>query len=95
MMFVGVGSSSGKSLIILVIASIPFVKGIGKKFAHDLLEKYSEEELVEILTLIMNSIQAGSFGSGGIYSLPADNPSIDTARKKLAKLTSTKYFMKK
>lgn len=53
------------------------------------------KELVEILTLIMNSIQAGSFGSGGIYSLPADNPSIDTARKKLAKLTSTKYFMKK
>lgn len=25
------------------------VKGIGKKFAHELLEKYSEEELVEIL----------------------------------------------
>ena len=25
------------------------VKGVGKKFAHDLLEKYTEEELVEIL----------------------------------------------
>ena len=53
------------------------------------------KELVEILTLIMNSIQAGSFGSGGIYSLPADNPSITQARKKLSKLISTKYFMKK
>ena len=53
------------------------------------------KELVEILTLIMNSIQAGSFGSGGIYSLPADNPSLNQARQKLLKLTSTKYFMKK
>ena len=53
------------------------------------------KELIEILTLIMNSIQAGSFGSGGIYSLPADNPSITQARQKLSKLTSTKYFMKK
>jgi hypothetical protein len=43
----------------------------------------------------MNSIQAGSFGSGGIYSLPADNTSITQARQKLSKLTSTKYFMKK
>ena len=25
------------------------VKGVGKKFAHELLEKYSEDELVEIL----------------------------------------------
>ena len=53
------------------------------------------KELIEILTLIMNSIQAGSFGSGGIYSLPADNSSIDQARQKLSNLISTKYFMKK
>jgi len=53
------------------------------------------KELIEILTLIMNSIQAGMFGSGGIYSLPADNPSLNQARQKLLKLTSTKYFMKK
>ena len=25
------------------------VKGVGKKFAHDLLEKYEEEELIDIL----------------------------------------------
>ena len=53
------------------------------------------KELIEILTLIMNSIQAGSFGSGGIYSLPADNSSITQARQKLSNLISTKYFMKK
>lgn len=53
------------------------------------------KELIEILTLIMNSIQAGTFGSGGIYSLPVDNPSITQARKKLLKLTSTKFFLKK
>ncbi len=52
-------------------------------------------ELIQILTLIMNSIQAGTFGSGAIYSLPADTSSIPQAREKLKKLTSSKYYMKK
>lgn len=52
-------------------------------------------ELIQILTLIMNSIQAGSFGSGAIYSLPADKASIDQARTKLKDLISSKYYMKK
>ena len=52
------------------------------------------KELITILGLIMDEIEGGTFGSGGIYSLPALGK-ISQARQKLSKLTSKKYFMKK
>ena len=50
--------------------------------------------LISILNLIIDEIDGGTFGSGGIYSLPALKKTAQ-ARAKLKDLTSVKYLMKK
>lgn len=58
-------------------ASVPFAKA-------DILER--------ILMLMINSIESGVIGPAGITSVPLNKSSINSAKKLLKELKSTKYF---